>query len=83
MRPWHDDITDIVEDKYATILGFNEPNHANQAGIPPEEAAAWGGKEEWMTTFIIAYNWDTFNLYLGMESCSRIPQNEKYSFYCF
>ena len=39
-RPWHDDITDIVEDKYATILGFNEPNHANQAGIPPEEAAA-------------------------------------------
>ena len=40
MRPWHDDITDIVEDKYTTILGFNEPNHANQAGIPPEEAAA-------------------------------------------
>merc|ERR1712038_787559 len=28
------------EDKYDTILGFNEPNHANQAGIPPEEAAA-------------------------------------------
>jgi len=37
---WHDDITDIVEDKYDVILGFNEPNHADQSDIPPEEAAA-------------------------------------------
>ena len=41
-RPWHDDITDPVSDKYEVILGFNEPNHADQADIPPEVAAsAW------------------------------------------
>ena len=39
-RPWHDDITDIVEEKYDIILGFNEPNHKDQSDIPPEEAAA-------------------------------------------
>ena len=41
-RPWHDDINDPVSDKYEVILGFNEPNHADQADIPPEVAAsAW------------------------------------------
>jgi len=39
-RPWHDDINDIVDDKYDIILGFNEPNHSDQSDIPPEEAAA-------------------------------------------
>lgn len=39
-RPWHDDINDIVDDKYEIILGFNEPNHADQSDIGPEEAAA-------------------------------------------
>ena len=39
-RPWHDDINDIVDDKYDIILGFNEPNHKDQSDIPPEEAAA-------------------------------------------
>jgi len=39
-RPWHDDINDIVDDKYEIILGFNEPNHSDQSDIPPEEAAA-------------------------------------------
>ena len=39
-RPWHDDITDIVDDDYPIILGFNEPNHAHQADLEPEEAAA-------------------------------------------
>ena len=41
-RPWHDDINDLVDDKYDIILGFNEPNHADQSDISPEEAAeAW------------------------------------------
>jgi len=41
-RPWHDDINDPVSDQYDVILGFNEPNHADQADIPPEVAAsAW------------------------------------------
>ena len=41
-RPWHDDITDQVSDLYEVILGFNEPNHEDQANIPPEVAAsAW------------------------------------------
>ena len=41
-RPWHDDINDPVADEYSVILGFNEPNHADQADIPPEVAAsAW------------------------------------------
>ena len=35
-RPWHDDINDIVDDKYEIILGFNEPNHSDQSDIPPE-----------------------------------------------
>ena len=39
-RPWHDDITDVVDDKYPVILGFNEPNHSDQADLAPEEAAA-------------------------------------------
>ena len=39
-RPWHDDITDVVDDKYPVILGFNEPNHSDQSDIAPEEAAA-------------------------------------------
>ena len=41
-RPWHDDITDPVSDQYEVVLGFNEPNHEDQANIPPEVAAnAW------------------------------------------
>ena len=41
-RPWHDDINDLVADEYDVILGFNEPNHADQSDIPPEVAAsAW------------------------------------------
>jgi len=41
-RPWHDDINDPVADDYNVILGFNEPNHADQSDIPPEVAAsAW------------------------------------------
>ena len=41
-RPWHDDINDPVSDQYDIILGFNEPNHADQSDIPPEVAAsAW------------------------------------------
>ena len=41
-RPWHDDINDPVSDQYEVILGFNEPNHADQSDIPPEVAAsAW------------------------------------------
>ena len=41
-RPWHDDISDPVSDQYEVILGFNEPNHADQSDIPPEVAAsAW------------------------------------------
>ena len=39
-RPWHDDLNDEVEAKYPIILGFNEPNHADQSDIAPEEAAA-------------------------------------------
>ena len=39
-RPWHDDITDVVDDKYPVILGFNEPNHSDQANLAPDEAAA-------------------------------------------
>ena len=39
-RPWNDDINDPVDEKYEVILGFNEPNHADQADIPPEVAAA-------------------------------------------
>ena len=39
-KPWHDDINDIVDDKYDTILGFNEPNRADHADLSPEEAAA-------------------------------------------
>ena len=39
-RPWHDDITDIVDDNYPIILGFNEPNHSHQSDLAPEEAAA-------------------------------------------
>jgi len=31
-----------VDDKYATVLGFNEPNHRHQANLSPEVAAkAW------------------------------------------
>ena len=41
-RPWHDDITDQVSEQYDVILGFNEPNHEDQANLPPEVAAsAW------------------------------------------
>ena len=41
-RPWHDDINDPVAEQYEIVLGFNEPNHENQADIPPEVAAsAW------------------------------------------
>ena len=29
-----------VPDQYNTILGYNEPNQADQSNIPPEEAAA-------------------------------------------
>ena len=39
-RPWNDDINDPVDEKYEVILGFNEPNHADQSNIPPEVAAA-------------------------------------------
>ena len=39
-RPWNDDINDPVDDRYEVILGFNEPNHADQSDIPPEVAAA-------------------------------------------
>ena len=39
-RPWNDDINDPVDEKYDVILGFNEPNHADQSDIPPEVAAA-------------------------------------------
>lgn len=38
-NPWHSDESDIVEDKYDTILGFNEPNHADQSDLTPLEAA--------------------------------------------
>ena len=31
---------DPVEDRYPILLGFNEPNHADQSNIEPEEAAA-------------------------------------------
>ena len=39
-NPWHDDESDPVAAKYHTILGFNEPNHADQSDIDPETAAA-------------------------------------------
>jgi hypothetical protein len=39
-QPWHDDESDPVAAKYHTILGFNEPNHADQSDIDPETAAA-------------------------------------------
>jgi len=39
-NPWHDDESDPVAEKYHTILGFNEPNHADQSDIDPETAAA-------------------------------------------
>jgi len=40
-QPWHDDINDPVDDKYDTILGFNEPNRGFRgADLTPEEAAA-------------------------------------------
>ena len=39
-NPWHDDESDPVLEKYHTILGFNEPNHADQSDIDPETAAA-------------------------------------------
>ena len=39
-RPWNDDINSPVDEKYEVILGFNEPNHADQSNIPPEVAAA-------------------------------------------
>jgi len=38
--PWHDDESNPVAEKYHTILGFNEPNHADQSDIDPETAAA-------------------------------------------
>ena len=31
---------DPVEDRYPILLGFNEPNHADQSNIEPEVAAA-------------------------------------------
>ena len=31
---------DPVDDRYPILLGFNEPNHADQADIEPEVAAA-------------------------------------------
>jgi len=39
-NPWHDDESDPVAEKYPIILGFNEPNHADQSDISPETAAA-------------------------------------------
>ena len=40
-QPWHSDISDPVEDKYDTILGFNEPNRGFRGpDMSPEEAAA-------------------------------------------
>ena len=39
-NPWHDDESNPVAEKYHTILGFNEPNHADQSDIDPETAAA-------------------------------------------
>ena len=33
---------DPVDDRYPILLGFNEPNHADQSNIEPElAAAAW------------------------------------------
>ena len=39
---WNIDLMlhDPVEDKYPIVLGFNEPNHADQSNIEPEVAAA-------------------------------------------
>ena len=40
-QPWHSDISDPVDDKYDTILGFNEPNRGFRGpDMSPEEAAA-------------------------------------------
>ena len=39
-KPWHDDINDIVEEKYEIVLGFNEPNRPDHSDLAPEEAAA-------------------------------------------
>merc|ERR1712098_129983 len=38
-QPWHDDESDPVSDKYPIILGFNEPNRADQSDLSPEVAA--------------------------------------------
>ena len=39
---WNIDLmlNDPVEDRYPILLGFNEPNHADQSNIEPEVAAA-------------------------------------------
>jgi len=37
---WHDDESDPVAEKYPIILGFNEPNHADQSDLSPDVAAA-------------------------------------------
>ena len=33
-------LNDPVDDKYPILLGFNEPNHADQSDIEPDVAAA-------------------------------------------
>jgi len=42
-NPYHDDESDPVAAKYPVILGFNEPNHADQSDLSPQVAA-----EGWM-----------------------------------
>merc|ERR1719481_1551314 len=42
-KPWLDDESDPVDDKYPIILGFNEPNREDHANLTPEKAA-----EGWM-----------------------------------
>jgi len=37
--PWHSDEQDIVGEEYPIVLGFNEPNHADQSNLSPQEAA--------------------------------------------
>ena len=48
------EIGDIPADPYDTILGFNEPNHNEQANLTPEEAAfAWIELQEKYTDKIL------------------------------
>ena len=69
-RPWHDDINDIVDDKYDIILGFNEPNHADQSDIPPEEAAAaWIELQTMYPDKVRVNDYYVRNLSMILDSC--------------